>query len=203
MFIAAAHQHAAGVFVAILADIRRDIADREADTWLVRGVDLRSVDDSDVMERHFAGLEHDVHSLRFVHLNRDFLSARECIFGVVGFVLGKRGTLMRARNHAHAAILSGAARKRDPGGGNVGRMESPIGCVLMPGNVGLSRQGVWKTSVPQQRPVPAHGPLAFGAIKVNFVRVVHFRSPFKKSSSRQYSGTATMMPTTIIQVGSG
>jgi len=64
-----------------LADVRRKVADGEADPSLGGRVGLRPVDELDVMERHLPRLKLERHGLALVHVDVDLLPAAEQTVG--------------------------------------------------------------------------------------------------------------------------
>ena len=94
-----------------------------------------AVDQLDVMQRHLARLHDQVLGLTFVDLDLDLLAAREQVVRGKGLGVRQHVPLVAARDHAHAAALGRARRERDPGGHDVGRLQPPIGEILMPGDV--------------------------------------------------------------------
>ncbi len=117
-----------------LSHMRRDVADGKTDAAIVRTVRLRAVHQLDVVQRHFAGLEQAGHGVRLVHLDRDFLAAREQVVPVESVDVGQLILDVRARYHFHASADRVAFRERDPCRDDVVRLEPPVGRVLVPGN---------------------------------------------------------------------
>ena len=86
----------------------------------------------DVVQRHLARLELDIHRLGLVECpRREALAEREIGAVLVQvFVQPPRG--VRARNHAQAAVLDGRRFQRDPCGAGRERSNRPVVPVLMP-----------------------------------------------------------------------
>ncbi len=111
----------------------RDVADGEANAPVIGTVRLRSVEQQHMVKRGLARLQLNEHGLRLVDIDCDLLTPGEQVVLVEGvFVLDL--ALVGPGNELHAAGNLIRRRHGDPGGGNIGRTEAPIGRVLMPGN---------------------------------------------------------------------
>ena len=80
------------------------------------------------------GLEADADRLRLVDLDRDLLAAREQVVAMEGVEVRQLVDRVRARDELHVAVLRRRVGERDPGGDDVGRLEPPVGRVLVPGD---------------------------------------------------------------------
>ena len=89
-----------------------------------------------MMQRHFARLQHNGDGVFFVHLDGDFLAAREQIVFREGVPVRNLFLRVRAGNEAHRAVRFIAGRECDPRGDDVGFIEAPVSRILMPGNEG-------------------------------------------------------------------
>ena len=110
----------------------RHIANGVADPSIIRLIGIGAVDQLHVMKGHLTWLQHHIHRVVLIDVNFDFLAAGQHV------LLGKRVFmrhhlhLVGTRHKAHAATLDGGGAKRNPGGHDIGWIQSPIGKVLMP-----------------------------------------------------------------------
>src|SRR6267142_1406191 len=79
-------------------------------------------------------MQRQVHNLVLVNLNRNLLSPGEHIVRSIGFPLREQWRLMSSRNYPQAAIFRRTLGERDPRGRSIGRGETPVSCVLVPGD---------------------------------------------------------------------
>ena len=104
----------------------------EADPRAVRRVRVRAVDDVDVMERHLAGPQDDVDGILLVDLHLDLLSPAQAVVRGVCVPVREDRPPVRARHHSHAAVVESAVGQGDPCGHDPGRVQAPVGAVLVP-----------------------------------------------------------------------
>ncbi len=139
-----------------LSDIARDISDSKAAAALAGGIRARTMDQQQVMQRHLARSQYEIDGLALVDIGQHGLAARQHVVPIAGVAMHER-RVVAARNNPHAAIPAVRWRKGQPGGRRVGRAQSPIGRVLMPGHVvRLARPLVEKTGAPAQNVRPQH-----------------------------------------------
>jgi hypothetical protein len=130
--VLAAHQRRADS-PDLLVNRGRQIADGEAETAVGGAVLARAVEDLDVVQRHLAGLQHQVDRAVLVDLDRDLLAARQHVAFTEGVLVRHHLAQVRARHDPHAAALGRRGREGDPGGHHVALLvEAPIGDVLVP-----------------------------------------------------------------------
>ena len=115
-----------------LADIGRQIADREADAPMRAVVRLRSVNQPDVVQGHLALGQDHIDRLAFVHLDLDLLPPRQHVLLGEGVAVRQLILQMAAGHDPHAAAFHRARREGDPGGDDIGLREPPISRILMP-----------------------------------------------------------------------
>ncbi len=133
--VAAAHGHGTVGRPHHLADMGRDVADREADPPIVRAVLEAAVKDLDVVQRHLARHQHGVGPLLLADLDHDLLAVREEVLLGIGVAVRHHLAGAGSGHHPHAARFDGRGRERHPGGHHIVRARSPIGDVLVPGDV--------------------------------------------------------------------
>ncbi len=73
-------------------------------------------------------------ALRLVDLDRDLLAARQQVVAMEGVEVRKLLDRVRPRDELHVAVLRRGVGERDPGGHHVGRIQPPVGRVLVPGD---------------------------------------------------------------------
>ena len=133
--VLAAHQRRAVVAAGDLAHIGRDVADGEADAPVVRRVRIGAVDQPHVVQRHLAGGEFQHRRLALIDIHHDLLAARQQVLGREGVAMRHLIQLVRRRDHPHGAVRRGAVGERHPGGDDVGRLQPPVGGILVPRDV--------------------------------------------------------------------
>src|SRR6266849_8991411 len=110
------------------------------------------MDDRNVMQGYLTRVNDYVDCLCFVHLDCDLLTTRQRVVRLIGVSLRKERVLVRPRNHPHAAIFRNTFRERYPGGCDLWWMKTPVGRILMPGDVFLvSRHLGEPAGIPNQQ----------------------------------------------------
>src|SRR5690606_23492042 len=102
----------------------------------VRGVGLGAVDEQHVVQGNLAGLQFDGDGFALVDLDGDFLPTGEQVVLGEGVAVGNLRLPVRARDDLHGAIGGDGGGEGDPSGDDVAFVQAPVGCVLMPRDVG-------------------------------------------------------------------
>src|SRR5215470_9086051 len=148
--VLAAHQRRPVPLSHCLLQPGRDVADRKTYAPVVGAIGLRSMEQQDVMQRRLARLQLGKHRLRLVDLDGDFLTTRQQVV-LVESVLVLDLLLVGACHEFHAAGHLVGGRHRNPCGRYIGRIQPPIGRILMPGyKAGITRLLDEEAGVPAQ-----------------------------------------------------
>jgi hypothetical protein len=105
-----------------LADVGRQVANREADPAPRGWIGFAAMNQPHVVQRHLARLQHKIDGRGPVRIDCDLLAAAQQIIGREGVAMPHLLAFVRSRNHPHGAILERAFRNRDPGGDDIGRL---------------------------------------------------------------------------------
>ena len=115
---------------------RRNEADNQGDSLLIRSVWRRTVDNVTVMKRGFAGGQRDAQRLGFIDLHFDFGPRSEHAIFSRHLRMRHASTAMASRDHLHATILRCRISKGDPGRDRGRLIPTGVDPILVPGSKG-------------------------------------------------------------------
>jgi hypothetical protein len=118
-----------------LPHIGRDIADGEADSSLLRRIRLGSMNNAHVVQGHLSWLQLQRYRLGLIHLYSYFLAARQSIVLRKSIFMRHLVERMRTGDDLHRTIRFFALRKCYPCCDDIRFGQSPVGRVLVPGDI--------------------------------------------------------------------
>src|ERR1700730_10632700 len=113
-----------------------DVADREANSPVVRWVRRRAVHEAHVVKGHLTRAQRDDPPLGPSHLDHSLLSARKQIVFGEGVAVGNLIELVAAGDVLHRPVRLDGFREGEPGCHDVGAAQTPISGILVPGHEG-------------------------------------------------------------------